>query len=128
MRHAGAGERLPKRIADLALIADYQRAHLGVFGIAEVAIEELADVSSYRLNLARGKTRTMPYDLKPWRTEQILRRCHCRVDTVAGHQAHVIELAGVSVVAREVNPRAQADFIAQSEDAAAEHRDSDIAN
>src|SRR5580700_6522664 len=117
MRHAGAGERLPKRIADLALIADYQRAHLGVFGIAEVAIEELADVSSYRLNLARGKTRTMPYDLKSWRTEQVLGRRHRCVDAVTRHQAHVVELAGVSVVAREMNPRAQPDLIAQAEHA-----------
>src|SRR5579862_2730700 len=127
MRHAGACEGLPEWIADFALIADHQRAHLGVFGIDEVAIEELADMSSYRFNLARGETGTMPDDLKSWRTEQILRRRHRCVDAVAGHQADVVELAGVSVVAWEMDPRVQPDFIAKTEDAATEHCDSDIA-
>ncbi len=52
MSHAGAREGLPKRLADFALIADHQRAHFGVFRIGEIAIEELADVSPYRLDPA----------------------------------------------------------------------------
>src|SRR5579863_9010576 len=124
MRHAGACEDLPEWSADLALIADHERAHLGVFGIAEVAIEEPADVGSYRFDLARGKARTMADDLKSCRTEQLLRRRHGGVDALAGHQADVVELAGVSVVAWEMNPGGQANFIAEAEDASAEHCDS----
>ena len=127
MRHAGARESLPQRIADIALIANHQRAHLGVFGISEIAIEELADVSPYRFNLAGGKERTMPDDLKDRRTERLLRRGHGRVDAVARHQACVVELAGIAVVAREMNACAQPDFVAELEIATAEHCDSDVA-
>ena len=118
---------LPQRIADIALIANHQRAHLGVLGVSEVAIEELADVSPHRFNLAGGKERTMPDDLKDRRTERLLRRRHGGVDAVARHQPCVVELTGIAVVAREVNACAQPDFVADFEIATAEHCDSDVA-
>ncbi len=57
MSHAGAREGLPERLADFTLIADHQRAHFGVFRIGEIAIEELADVSPYRLDPAGEEER-----------------------------------------------------------------------
>ncbi len=127
MRHAGARESLPQRISDFALVADHQRAHLGVFRISKIAIEELADVRPYRFNLACGEARTMPDDLKDRRTERLASRSHRRGDAVARHQSHVIELAGIAVVARKMDARSQPDFVAQLETPAPEHRDSDIA-
>lgn len=127
MGHPGARECLSKRLADFALVADHERAHLGVFRISKVPIEELADVSSYRFDLARRNARTMPDDLKSRRTERIFRRGHRRVNAVARHQSHVVEFAGITVVAGEMNSRAQPDFVAQLEASATEDRDSDIA-
>ena len=127
MRHAGAREYLPQRIADVALVADHERAHLGVLGVSKVAIEELTDVGPYRFNLAGGKYRTMPDDLKQRRTERLFRRGHGGVDAVARHQPCVVELAWIAVVAREVNPRAQPYFVAELEIATAQHCDSDVA-
>src|SRR5258708_5604255 len=111
MRHTGARESLPQRLADLALIADHERAHLGVFRIREIAIEEFPNVRPYRFNLARRKDRTMPDDLKPRRTERVLRRGHRRVNAVAPHEFHVIEFAGIPVVAWLMNPRTHSDFL-----------------
>ena len=127
MRHPGAREGLPQRIADFALIADHQRAHLGVFGIGKIAIEERADVRSDRFNPAGGKPRTMPDDLKLRGTERFVGRGHRRVDAVARHQARVIEFAGIAVVAGKMNSRGQPDFVAQLEISAAEHCDADVA-
>ena len=127
MRHAGAREYLPQRIADVALVADHERAHLGVLGVSKVAIEELTDVGPYRFNLAGGKYRTMPDDLKQRRTERLFRRGHGGVDAVARHQPCVVELAWIAVVAREVDPRAQPYFVAELEIATAQHRDPHIA-
>src|SRR5271155_4552156 len=126
MRHAGAREGLPQRFLDIALITDYQRAHLGVCGIGEVAIEEAADVGSYGLDLARRKAGVITPDLKERRAQRLaLRRDGC-VDAVARHQADVVELAGVAVVAREVDVRSQLDVLAELEVAASEHRDPDV--
>src|SRR5208282_1308629 len=127
MGHPGARECLSERLADFALITDHKRTHLGVFGISKVPIEELADVSSDRFNLARRETRTMPDDLKSRRTERSFRRGHRRVNAVARHLSRVVEFAGIPVVARKMNARAQPDFVAQLEAPATEHRDSDIA-
>src|ERR1035437_7517985 len=69
----------------------------------------------------------MPDDLKSRRTERIFRRGHRRVNAVARHQSHVVEFAGITVVAGEMNSRAQPDFVAQLEASATEDRDSDIA-
>ena len=127
MSHPGAGERLPERLADFTLIADHQRAHFGVFRIGEIAIEELADVSPYRFDSAGEEQRTMPDDLKRRRAERLLGRGHRRVDSVARHQCDVIELAGIAVVAREMNSRGQLDFIAELENSATDHRDPQVA-
>src|SRR5271155_1283337 len=127
MRHAGTRESLPQRISDFALIANHQRAHLGVFRIRKIAIEEFADVRPYRFNLACGEGRTMPDDLKDRRTERLASRSHRRGDAVARHQPHVIKIAGIAVVARKMDARSQPDFVAQLETPAPEHRNSDIA-
>jgi hypothetical protein len=127
MSHAGAGEGLSQWLSNFTLIADHQRAHLGIFRIGEIAIEELADVSSYRLDPAGDEQRAMPDDLKRGRAERPLRRGHRRVDAFARHQCDVIEFAGVAVVVREVNSPGQPDFIAQLEDSTTDHRHSQVA-
>jgi hypothetical protein len=89
-----------------------------------IAIEELADVSPYRLDPAGGEERTMPDDLKRRRAKRLLRRGHRRVDAVARHQCDVVEFSGISVVAGEMNSRGQVNLIAQLENSATDHRDS----
>src|SRR5260370_10080282 len=127
MRHAGTCESLPERLADFAAVADHQRAHLCIFGIGKIAIEERADMVSDRFDFTRGKTAAMPDDLECRRAErsfwrgQNFWRSHGRVDSIARHLCFKVELARVAVVVREMNSRAQPNFVTESEIAAAQH-------
>ena len=124
MRHPGARKSLPERIADLAAVADDERAHLGVLRIGEIAIEERADVVSDRLDLGCRKTRAVADYLERRRAERLRGSRHRRVDSVARHQAGVVELARVSVVVWKVKSRAEMNFVTEPEIPAAERGDS----
>src|SRR5260370_30604837 len=127
MRHAGACESLAERLADFAAVADHQRAHLGIFGIGKIAIEKRTYMVSERFDFTRRKTAAMPDDLECRRAErsfwrgQNFWRSHGRVDSIARHLTCEVELARVAVVVREMNSRAQPNFVAESEIAAAQH-------
>src|SRR6266446_1513583 len=111
MRHPGEGEFVPKLIVDSAAITDDQCAHLFPFWIFEMRINEVADVPARCFDDTRRKAPLIAEDLDLISTFDK----RGRGDSLSSHLASVVELARISVVARQSKFRCDRHSLTQME-------------